>query len=54
MAAVRYQALDMLRPPSLAQDQNQAGPDHATDSGQAFMEASSAVLALITPKQTRV
>jgi hypothetical protein len=53
-AAVRYQALDMLRPPSAVQDQDQSGADHLTDPGQAFMEASSAVLALITPKQRRV
>jgi energy-coupling factor transporter ATP-binding protein EcfA2 len=51
-AAVRYQALDMLRPPPAAQDQTPAY--HPIDSGQVFMEASLGVSALITPKQTRV
>jgi hypothetical protein len=48
-AAVRYQALDMLRPPG------EAGTDHPSDSRQVLMDAGSvAASALIAPKQPRI
>lgn len=57
-AAVRYQALDMLRPPSAAQ--GRTGPDrvavadYPTASGQSRTEAGSEASGLITPKQAGV
>jgi hypothetical protein len=51
-AAVRYRALDMLRPPPPSP--GHSGRDYPIDSGQSLTEAGSAASGLITPKQAGV